>query len=112
MAKKFWTIDLPDRTATVTLDYSQWNSRHRLWVDDTLICDKRVLLEFGAECEFEVEGHWCVLHIDVPGRLAFDYSLTVDGREIEPHSDPMDTHGFLFARKSAAGSDAAYPPAM
>lgn len=111
MAKKFWTIALDDRTATVTLEHSFWNCRHRLSVDDRLIFDKRILLEFGTEHEFTVEGHACVLHVDVPGRLTYEYSLTMDGREIEPQHNPFEP-SFLFAQKSAVRNNSAYPPTL
>lgn len=91
MAKNIWTFALDGKPHRVELDHGFWSSRHRVLLDGECLFDKKVMLEFGAEVRFELDGHECIVHIDVPGRLAYAYALRIDGKPVPQSRNSTDT---------------------
>ena len=87
MTQLHWTVESEKAAHTVTLEYSFWTCRHRLLIDDQIVYDRRVLREFGAEVDFQLDGHKGTLFVDVPGRLTFDHYLTVEGCPVKVRAE-------------------------
>jgi hypothetical protein len=86
MAKRTWTVTLPDDVHTVELTHYPWPGAtairvdgHRLTLDGLVL---KQLMHVGAEYAFYLAGHRCAVYIYLQG-LGYRYVLAVDGRDVD-----------------------------
>lgn len=113
MTRLNWTVQSTKAVHLVTLEYSFWTCRHRLFVDNQLVWDKRVLRELGTEVEFLVGAHKATLFVDVPGHITFAHYLTVAGCPVTvcAESEPS-IFAFPVQTTAEEGGMSVAPPPM
>lgn len=81
MAKRVWTVDLPDGSHTVELEHGYWSGKRVVRVDGNIVLQTRKLLDYGSSYAIPIGSHQGVVLISTNG-ITFDYDLAVDGKSV------------------------------